>query len=603
MSSQVPYNPVLSQTLTDIPKPEMNPRIPTAAFGGTVADAFSNLGKVAEHAGDEIFNRAIALQNLNEEAKAKDADTKYMIEAGNLHAKFSAEQGKSAADLYPKYQQDLAEARTRIRGELKTPVAQKAYDANSLSTMGRTIFNGAGHAANEFKKYVAGASDARVEAQKNEVFQNNDDQTFKSSIGTVEDEIRRTQAPIAGWSPEKTDQVVNQAKSDLLARRIQGIARKDPIAAKQMFEANRDKLWYEDKNKTESIVQTQLYGTGSRMIAANINKDLFEPSQGKPPEKGLEERIQEGRDIADKQFPNDPQMKEYVTSAIRQGYQGHKRDVKDTEDNNRLTLANAINGDMGGKVPTTVEELRAIHPDVDKAWDDLPGTKKGAFLRALANNAKGDYGETEANYRTYQSLRGMANSTDEKDRLDFLNKNMIDEEMPRKWRTQLIKLQERLRQDSSADPRVNHAMRIITDYGIAPDPKDKEATNQFRGALQEALDVEQEQSQKPPDAKKIKEIGSRLIQQMADPTKFTFGGLLNRTTPMYERSVPSEIIDKIKADPRWKASGIEPDEKQIQREYLRMQYIKLYGTKSGAATETAPNVTINDPNPKAPVSK
>jgi hypothetical protein len=581
--AQVPYSGVPSQTLEPIATPEMQPRIPTAAFGGEVAQAVSGLGKTLAGAGDEIFSRAIALQNLANETEAKEADTKYMIEAGNLHARYSSLSGNSAPESFPQYQKDLAEARQRIRSGLSSPMAQRMYDSNSLSTMGRTIFNGAGHAATEFKKYVAGASDAKVETQKNEVFQNDDPATFKTAMRSVEDEIRRTQAPIAGWSPEKTDEVVNQQKSDLIAKRIQGMARKDPFKAKEMFEANKANLWYEDKNRTEQVVQTQLYSTGSRMISAEINKDLYTESKDKPPEKGLADRVEEGRVKAAKMFPEDPQMQEYVTQRIRSDYTAHKRDIKDTEDNNRLMLANGINGDYGGKIPTNVEELRALDPALDKAWDDLPGTKKGAFIRALANNAKGDYAETESNYRTYQTLRGMASSTDEKDRLDFLNKDMVSEELPRKWRTSLIKMQERLRNDSSADPRVNHAMRIITDYGIAPDPKDKEATNLFRGALQEALDVEQEQSKKPPDAKKIKEIGSRLIQQMADPTKFTFGGILTRTTPMYERTVPDEILEKIKSDPRWKASGIEPSDEQIRREYLRMQYIKLYGTKSSTS--------------------
>ncbi len=80
--AQVPYTGVPSQTLADIPTPEMNPRVPGAAFGGEVAQAVQGLGKTTEHAGDEIFNRAIALQNLQNEAEATEADAKYMIQAG-----------------------------------------------------------------------------------------------------------------------------------------------------------------------------------------------------------------------------------------------------------------------------------------------------------------------------------------------------------------------------------------------------------------------------------------------------------------------------------------------------------------------------------------
>src|SRR6266436_5405344 len=106
----------------------MNPRIPSAAFGGEAAQALSGFGKTAEHVGDEIFARAIALQNLNNEAEATEADAKYMQTAGDLHAEFNAKQGKERVDAYPKYKQDLNEARQKLRGGLSSQMAQRMFD-------------------------------------------------------------------------------------------------------------------------------------------------------------------------------------------------------------------------------------------------------------------------------------------------------------------------------------------------------------------------------------------------------------------------------------------------------------------------------------------
>src|SRR5258708_2202373 len=54
----------------------MQPRVPAAAFGGEGAQAVSGLGRTVAGAGDEIFSRAIALQNLQNAAEATEADDK-----------------------------------------------------------------------------------------------------------------------------------------------------------------------------------------------------------------------------------------------------------------------------------------------------------------------------------------------------------------------------------------------------------------------------------------------------------------------------------------------------------------------------------------------
>src|SRR5258706_6396567 len=160
---QVPYTGVPSQTLADIPTPEMNPRVPSAAFGGEVAQAVQGLGKTVAGAGDEIFNRAIALQNLQNEAEATEADAKYMIEVGKIHAEYSAKEGNERVQAFPKYRQDMQDIRQNIRGTLSSPMSQKMFDRSSLSTMGRTIFNGAGAAATAQRQYVVGTATSQME--------------------------------------------------------------------------------------------------------------------------------------------------------------------------------------------------------------------------------------------------------------------------------------------------------------------------------------------------------------------------------------------------------------------------------------------------------
>src|SRR5882757_1406898 len=139
---QVPYSPI-PQPGQMVGTPKVSVNTPEAAFGGAVGQALRGAGQQLEHSGDEIFRRAVALQDLRNETDAKEADAQYMMKVGELHANFSALQGRAAADAYPEYMQNIQKLRQDMRGDLPNDAARKMFDSPSLSTMGRTIFNGA----------------------------------------------------------------------------------------------------------------------------------------------------------------------------------------------------------------------------------------------------------------------------------------------------------------------------------------------------------------------------------------------------------------------------------------------------------------------------
>lgn len=557
-----------------------------AAFGGGVGEAFSGLGGALTKAGDELFARAQAMQQLNNEAAANDADAQYMMKTGELHAQYNSTTGKAAVDAYPQYIKDIQQLREDIGSTLGSPDAKRLYDNRTKGTMGRTIFNGAGHAATEQKRYVAGASQAVVDATVNQTLQNpKDEVSFQRGLKEAEFQVRDKQSFLGGWSPEKTEEEVSKTKSSMITARIQGMSRTDPFEAKRLLEQNKGILRADDFDKSEKVVQTQLFTTGARNISADINKDLFE-SDSKLPDRGLDERVKEGTRLAEKMFPDDKLFPTYVANRIRADYDARKRDIKDSDDHARLNINSGINGEMG-KVPTSVEELRALSPDIARGWDMLPAGKKGPFLNALAKNARGDVPETEERFRTYMGLRGKATSINADDRAEFLSMNVVDADIPRKWRTQLLKMQESLKANSEADPRVNRAMRILTDAGIAPRrDQDKEGNFVFRGGLQEALDVFSKASPgKQPTLEEVKQIGTQLVQEQRDPNKFDIFGLLDRKSKLYEMTVPNDIIEKIKEDPRFKGTGIVPTDEQIRQEYVRLQYRKLYDKPKPSGTK------------------
>lgn len=575
--AQVPYSPVPNVAPSEQPLAEVRVNAPDAAFGGIVGQSLSGFGKAVEGAGDELWKRAVALQTVQNESDARAADVTFMEESAKLHANFQTKQGKDAIAALPNYIKSIKELRLSHSDALPNDATRKLFDAQTMQTVGRTIFNAAGHSATEARKYAAGTSQAKIGAIKDQVAQNPDDElAYKEGLSQIDGQVRDVQAPIAGWGDEQTTQEVKRQQSNLTAARIQSMAKTQPMKAKEFLDQNRGSLYYEDLQKSEDLVTSNLRTTGSRMKAAEINRDLYEDTKGKPPAKGLAERVTEGEDWARKNYPNDPQMAEYTANAIRANYNQHKRDQTDTDNNNRLTVFSGINGDLSnGKMPTTVDELRATSPEVAAAWDNLKPDKRRTLTTALANNAEGDYPNTEDNYRKYHQLLGMRNSQDVDDRTKFLNTDVVNEKLPQKWRTKLIREQEAMKSSLESDPRVTSAMRILTDSGIAPPLKDKDAVDRFRGALQGALEEDMETNKKAPDSKRIREIGSRLIQEQSDPNKFSAFGLFTRKTAAYDQDVPDERLEKIKAD--LKASNITMTDEQIRRQYFRETYKKLYG--------------------------
>lgn len=571
---QVPYNPVPSVSPSEGGTPTVQINAPEAAFGGNVAKALEGLGAQGMHAGDEIMRRALALQELKNETEAKTADAKYMIEAGKLHADFSALQGQQAADAFPKYQQDLNQIRTGIRGQMSNDMSRKMYDSSSLSVMGRTIFNGAGHAATQQKMAAFQASTSRVDLLANQAQQfPEDDLSFRRIVKGIEGEVQ-SQADVKGWEPDTVKDQTLRATSKAWAHRITGLSKTDPFKAYEMFEENKDSLHYEDRERVENTVRSQTRSTGARNIASTVMAPMLQPDGPQKVEKSLKQYTDEALKLAKDQFPNDDLLPVYVEQQVRTIWNLAKTSERDFQFSNDQTIQGAINNGINGQPVTSPDHFQAT-PETAAAWDAMDEKKKAGYLRAMEKNAKDDFPRTEKNWRRFQELRGMANSDDVEQRSQFLSMSVTDEEMPREWRGQLLLRQQAAKKDAQGDPRVQRAMNVMKPT-LAAANLSKEDLNVFRGSLQDELEVFQTQNKKQPNYEETKNIGARLLQEQTVPG-FVFGNFWPNKTPLYKIDVPKEEAERIKSNPVWAKNGRTPSDDDVRRWYVVEQYKKLYG--------------------------
>lgn len=274
--AQVPFSGAPSVAPGGVPLSRYHAEVSENTFGGNVGAAISSLGGQLQQSGDELFKRGLAMQDLYNHSIAQEADADYTQKAGLLHANYNSLEGKNAVDAYPKYIDDLKQARKGIRDGLPNEAAQKMFESSSNGTMGRSIFNGAGHAAGQNKAYAIGASTARVAAVGNQTLSfPEDDRSFNEGIAVTEREIR-AQGMLKGAAPEAIDEAVSTQKSKLWGERIKGMAKQDPMTAGKWLEngIKRGDVRGEDIGKLTNIVQQQRNTVGARMISNQVMKGV-----------------------------------------------------------------------------------------------------------------------------------------------------------------------------------------------------------------------------------------------------------------------------------------------------------------------------------------
>ena len=99
---------------------------------------------------------------------------------------------------------------------------------------------------------------------------------------------------------------------------------------------------------------------------------------------------------------------------------------RDDDFNNRQTVEQAlIGGDASGKLPTTLEELKA-DPKVEAAWNNMPPSEQRRYLGVMAKLDRQDVAMTPDRLKEYQRLKGEAQS----DPASFLNEDVVGANLP-----------------------------------------------------------------------------------------------------------------------------------------------------------------------------
>lgn len=573
---QVPYQPFATEHPGGPGPGGVRVDTPQAAFGGAVGHALEGLGKGIEHAGSELYQRAAALQQLQNETDATNAKTEFMTQAGLLREQFGTMEGRKAAEALPKLQKDLAGARDGIRSSLKNDAARKMYDGESLGVMGRVIFSAAGHAGQQTKQANDQAIDASINSKMTDIYNNGYYPGWENEIKT----LMAQKSSIKGWDPETEEKNLRAITSTAKSHYLTGLAQREPMRAMEEYGKVKGTLNPDDDLR----VQHSLTAAGR----TSVSRVLAQKEMAKTTDEPAEVRAARVGEEAEKALPQDSQIGWYAQNAFYTLLNRHNAQIAAAQRQNSRIVDKAL----AEHQPKSPDELMAVSPEAKQAWQSLGAKEQKSYLSVMRTIAAGDHFETEETRARVQVLKDMAQF----DPAKFLNVSIpqeMDGRLPNRDQKELLAIQRKTKVNVERDPRVNQALTLLGEDMLREHVFKKQSEEkffQFRGALHEAIQTFQEVEKRPPKPPEMLQIGRQLLQRVTKPRETFMGFKVSEqgelfgfkstqdTGRLFEAGsqVPTREIEAI-MDEEEKRGRRRPSRVEVQNAIFARQYRDLYG--------------------------
>lgn len=267
------YRPTI-QEASDTPTPYHRLDVKSDAFGVNIGHAIEGMGGAISKDGDEIFNRAIALQNLQNETNSREGTTQAANRIGMRQADYLSTEGSAAVSGQKPFYDDVSSIIKEERDKLPNDAARKLYDAQSATYLRSAVISGAHHSATEMRKWATKTGAAQRDSWNSEVLQDPDnEQLYNQRMADIENNIR-SDPTIVNYGEEQTQREIGNARSYLAAHRITGMARTNPIRANEMLKDAIDNHLLKGGQTMENVIRSVNNGLvqqGSRGIGDAVS--------------------------------------------------------------------------------------------------------------------------------------------------------------------------------------------------------------------------------------------------------------------------------------------------------------------------------------------
>lgn len=581
---QVPYQPYSTeQPISGTGAKGISIAAPVEAFGGATAAALQHLGQVTQQSGDELFSRAVAMQDLKNRTEANDLAIDAEMAMSDAYTKFASLQGKNAVGAQAGFNESLKQIQKDYSGRGSNPEVTRMVDMQTKGTMARTIFSGGRHAATEQKTWTKQSALDGIALNNKQVLDNPKDELEFQRRRAESERLTRVLTQVEGLDEVSTKRMVFESNSKSRAAQLDGMIREAPLTATGLVDKYKSELTEDDYKRLHAQALTKV----QQVVPENVAQETFAGGQetDKAPAKTLKEMETEVETKLNAQYPNDPIMAKTGVASIQRIFNQDKyAKAQQAIENNQTIDAAIIQAE-----PKTVQELTAINDKVNAAYNLLPKDQQ-MKMQGRLNKYNADVLKMR-NEAEWGRLEGLK----ENDVGAFLDEDILDNALLTKQdKMRFVGEQQKKRAQTTADPRVarDHGwmqsafpkeMEALGIYRRTQDNKDD--FDRYTGMFQQSLEAWRDAHGKPADYEAVtKVIGPQVIRKVSEPgfwNRIT-GGLIPTTNErafFNVRTVPEDW--KAKWTAKQIAAGETPteDADQLLREYTRYLAIEMFGSR------------------------
>ena len=504
MASQVPYSPAPTATPDLAPLPQAHVDTPVVAFGGATAEALSHMGTVAEGAGKELFDRAYAMQELNEQAKADAASADAMDKMTNRYLEYSQLRGQERIDGNKTYQDDLDKIRQDGMASLSSPYAKMAYLRDSRRTQSMMIWHGGMLARQGMDDALKQSSLAKIDMLGNTLAQLNvsDGLEFDRTVAAIKQAAADHVHDLTGFAPGTPDN--DNLSAPYLSKQIAKVAvarsNANPADGKAFYEkmksGDHPLLLPEDATIIEGRIESAVLNKTAATIAHHVNVGATDDTKPKDIDAAARAAAAKADPTDDGTLADNASQRALTLWNTRQ-----QIDYK-SEQMARESLLHTIDGvnTKDGKVPVSIEDAEAQNPDFKGHFLELSPPSQSVLLEHIRKNQAigGVVHNPQGDLQYYKLMQtGInRNSTSTPEELnDLANADLLSPQfgsLTREQRTNLLKVQGEVINGQIQNPNMTHALtlgsvqQLLTEAGIDKKSNPDEY-NKFQTAYHDAI--------------------------------------------------------------------------------------------------------------------
>lgn len=581
---QVPYVPYPTAEPSDQGVPEIRLDTPGVAFGTTIAKAIEGFGATLEHSGDKIFQRAVDLQNLQNQNEATQLKANYILKAGDMQAEFLNREGANAGPAALKqHSAALEDLRKQTISQASNPAVRRLANSEMLGQLATHVFQAARYSGSQVKVATREAAKSGIEAYMIDAVQDpHDEERFQRNAQKVR-VLEYEQAAAHGLGVDVAENNVNRDIELMKARRITELVKNgESFEAEKMYKEYKGQLGTHGPQVAAQVLQSQRT-VSSRIIADTILAQIRRPFEEGEKQPSEQELLDQAMKMVDQQDSTDPVLKDYVRQQVMAGFRQEKQVRANALYDNQQILQSAM---QSGNV-TNITQLQAASPAAGAAFHALPPSEQNAWPGKINRFiAARDYQE---NQEELTRLRGLR----ETDPQEFLKVEPTQMKLNQAQMRTVMDWQKQARAHPEGNPNFNRAMATIK-QSMGPTlealkifnrtEQNKDDYDYFRGNLSTQLEIfYKEHGRQPTNEELLTKIAPPLLRSQPGqwfwnlpPEERTWENFpsTKQKGPIFKEEPPSWFVFQLRqrAAARGEVEPTTEEEKMLWQRHRLLRY-------------------------------